>query len=98
MEFQRRPSRAGRTKHPQPAPRSHAMLRLLVCLLLAAIKRLTVVRNEQDHHVMEPNAKTVSDIWSDSSPIKGENRYYLRIEQTDGNMAWSSPLWISVTK
>jgi hypothetical protein len=62
----------------------------------AAIKRLTLVRNEQDHHVMESNTQTVSDTWTDSSPIKGENRYYLRIEQTDGNMAWSSPLWITV--
>jgi hypothetical protein len=28
--------------------------------------------------------------------MPGENRYYLRIEQTDGNMAWSSPVWVKV--
>jgi hypothetical protein len=62
----------------------------------APIKRLTIVRNEQDHHIIEPKAKSVSQTWTDSAPLKGENRYYLRIEQTDGNMAWSSPLWITV--
>jgi hypothetical protein len=33
--------------------------------------------------------------WTDAEPLKGENRYYLRIEQVDGNMAWSSPLWVT---
>ena len=58
----------------------------------APIKRLTIVRNEQDHHVIEPNAKSVGQTWTDSAPLKGENRYYLRVEQNDGNMAWSSPV------
>lgn len=45
---------------------------------------------------IEPNAKCVSQTWTDSEPLKGENRYYLRIEQSDGNMTWSSPLWITL--
>ncbi len=62
----------------------------------AAVKRLTVVRNEQNHHVLEPGAPSVDTVWTDPAPLAGENRYYLRIEQADGNMAWSSPLWIHV--
>jgi len=62
----------------------------------APVKRLTIVRNEQNHHVMEPGAKSVSSTWTDHSPLPGENRYYLRIEQADGNMAWSSPLWVTI--
>jgi hypothetical protein len=62
----------------------------------APVKRLTIVRNEHDHHVLEPNSPTVSETWTDPAPLKGENRYYLRIEQSDGNMAWSSPLWITL--
>ncbi len=62
----------------------------------APVQRLTVVRNEQDHHVLEPGAKSVDGAWTDPAPLPGENRYYLRIEQADGNMAWSSPLWITV--
>ena len=62
----------------------------------APIKRLTIVRNEKDHHVIEPNQDAISQTWIDSAPLTGENRYYLRVEQSDGNMAWSSPLWITV--
>ncbi len=62
----------------------------------APIKRLTIVRNEQNHHVLEPRASSVASTWTDENPLPGENRYYLRIEQADGNMAWSSPLWIHI--
>ena len=62
----------------------------------APVKRVTIIRNEEDYHVIEPNKKSVSGSWADASPVAGENRYYLRIEQKDGNMAWSSPLWITV--
>ena len=62
----------------------------------APLKRITIIRNEQDHHVITLSAKEVTETWTDASPVAGENRYYLRIEQTDGNMAWSSPLWITV--
>ncbi len=32
--------------------------------------------------------------YTDSNPLPGENRYYVRLQQEDGNMAWSSPVWI----
>ncbi|MCX6856760.1 MAG: hypothetical protein NTV80_17865 [Verrucomicrobia bacterium] len=62
----------------------------------AAIKRVTLVRNEKNHQQWEPNAKTFEQTFTDESPIAGENRYYLRVEQADGNMAWSSPVWVQV--
>jgi hypothetical protein len=62
----------------------------------AAIKRVTLVRNEKNHQQWEPNAKTFSQTFTDESPLPGENRYYLRVEQSDGNMAWSSPVWVQV--
>lgn len=62
----------------------------------AALKRITVVRNEVNHHVIEPGTPSIHQRWTDTSPLVGENRYYLRIEQVDGNMAWSSPLWLTV--
>lgn len=62
----------------------------------APIKRITLVRNEKDHQQWEPNTKTFDQTYTDSTPIAGENRYYLRVEQTDGNMAWSSPVWVQV--
>lgn len=62
----------------------------------APLKRITLVRNEVDHHTITPEAgaKTHRATFKDDAPLDGENRYYLRIEQSDGNMAWSSPVWV----
>ncbi|MSU59855.1 MAG: hypothetical protein EXS35_17095 [Pedosphaera sp.] len=62
----------------------------------APLKRVTLVRNETDHQTWEPGRKEIADGFTDAAPLPGENRYYLRVEQTDGNMAWSSPVWVTV--
>ncbi len=62
----------------------------------ADISRVTLVRNELNYQQWEPKAKTFGKSFTDESPDAGENRYYLRIEQADGNMAWSSPVWVQV--
>ncbi|MCP5111260.1 MAG: hypothetical protein GY953_10530, partial [bacterium] len=60
----------------------------------APLKRVTVVRNEEDHHVFEAiGGKLLETTYTDESPPAGENRYYIRVEQTDGNMGWTSPVW-----
>jgi len=62
----------------------------------ADIKQLTLVRNEENYRQWKPASNIVSQTFVDESPIAGENRYYLRVEQIDGNMAWSSPVWVQV--
>lgn len=62
----------------------------------AEISRVTLVRNEQNYQQWEPKAKSFEQAFTDEAPIAGENRYYLRVEQKDGNMAWSSPVWVQV--
>ena len=64
----------------------------------APISRVTLVRNEQDYQVYEPNteSKEFTRSCTDETPVKGENRYYVRIEQGDGNMGWTSPVWVTV--
>src|SRR6185436_1677184 len=52
----------------------------------APIKRVTIVRNEQDYQVYEPGKKEFEKEYKDGEPLAGENRYYIRVEQTDGNM------------
>jgi hypothetical protein len=64
----------------------------------AEISRLTLVRNEEDYQHWTPKEKTHEHAFADESPLNGENRYYLRIEQSDGNMAWSSPIWALVSE
>lgn len=62
----------------------------------SSIKRVTLVRNEQDYQSWTPNSKEVRQSFTDSTPLMTENRYYIRIEQSDGNMAWSSPVWVEM--
>ncbi|MFA6543731.1 MAG: hypothetical protein WCS99_04850 [Limisphaerales bacterium] len=64
----------------------------------ADIKRVTIVRNEKNHQVYEPGRREFEGTFTDAAPLAGENRYYLRVEQADGNMAWSSPVWVTVKR
>lgn len=64
----------------------------------ADVSQVTLVRNEQNHRQWQPLARSVAETFVDEAAAPGENRYYLRIEQADGNMAWSSPVWVTVTR
>ena len=54
------------------------------------------MRNEKNYQQWEVEAKNFEQTYTDEAPLAGENRYYLRVEQNDGNMAWSSPVWVQV--
>jgi len=59
-------------------------------------KRITIVRNEKDwKHFNEFEGKSFEKTISDEEMLEGENRYYVRVIQRDGNMAWSSPVWVT---
>lgn len=32
--------------------------------------------------------------WTDPAPAAGVHYYYVRVQQKDGELAWTSPLWI----
>lgn len=60
------------------------------------IARVEIVRNGDVARTEAP--ETADDIlrlhWQDQSVLKSETCYYLRVHQVDGEMAWSSPIWI----
>lgn len=62
----------------------------------AEVKQVTLVRNEQNYRQWKPGTKQVAETFVDEAPSAGENRYYLRVEQADGNMGWSSPVWVQM--
>jgi len=39
-----------------------------------------------------PMEQTVK--WTDPEPGKPDDYYYARVVQTDGGMAWTSPVWV----
>jgi hypothetical protein len=62
----------------------------------APLAKVTLVRNEEDRIVWKPGSREFTQRYTDSARTPGEYRYYLRVEQADGNMAWSSPVWVTV--
>jgi hypothetical protein len=66
----------------------------------APLRAVTIVRNEMNIRRTVPKTKTTDlDVtFTDEEPIKGVNRYYVRVEQVDGNMGWASPVWVTYTK
>jgi len=65
----------------------------------APLKRVTLDRNEGDWKVFdELDRATFETEVVDDNPGDKENRYYVRVEQADGNMAWSSPVSATVAE
>jgi hypothetical protein len=61
----------------------------------APIARVTIVRNEKNYKTFNLRDYEFETVWTDKKPLEGENRYYVRVEQWDGNMAWASPVWVN---
>ena len=59
------------------------------------VQKLVIIKNTREIHVEVPKCESVSFEWVDS---KGKEResdyYYVRLIQDDGEMAWSSPIWV----
>jgi hypothetical protein len=60
----------------------------------SSIVKLDIVRNNQYVYSVAPNRPTLDLRWTDADPPAGVAYYYVRIEQADANLAWSSPMWI----
>ncbi|MDQ6700375.1 MAG: hypothetical protein M3Z36_09330, partial [Acidobacteriota bacterium] len=58
------------------------------------IRQIDLIRNSEFLFTQKPNRKNVDFAYVDQSPRPGESYYYLRVMQLDGNLAWSSPIWI----
>lgn len=61
----------------------------------APIQQLVIFKNFEVAHEMKSDFPEINLTWEDDSPAKGENHYYLRVLQTDGQLAWSSPIWLN---
>ncbi|MFO0956083.1 MAG: hypothetical protein U0800_01305 [Isosphaeraceae bacterium] len=67
----------------------------------ASISKLHVIRDNKYMLSTEPKTKTVSFRYTDEDAALEPGKvhyYYVRIEQADGNLAWASPMWITVAK
>jgi len=60
------------------------------------ILRVDVVKNNMDVYTHMGSGSVESFHWYDREPLSGFTYYYLRVTQSDGEMAWSSPVWLQV--
>ena len=59
-----------------------------------------ILRNGEVVHTWKPKAATTEAkfTWTDPAPVreaKEASYYYVRVTQTDEQMAWSSPMWVT---
>jgi hypothetical protein len=58
------------------------------------LRKVEVIRNNQYIHSHASSGPALDFTYVDNEPPAGEVYYYIRVEQADGQLAWSSPVWI----
>ena len=59
------------------------------------IERVLVVKNNKFVYTQTPESKKVDFEYRDDDIEPGESYYYVRVEQSDGSLAWASPIWVN---
>lgn len=62
----------------------------------APIRSVTIVKNNAPVFTLPGEGYLVTAAWTDPQPARGGDYYYARVEQTDGEWIWSSPIWIEL--
>jgi hypothetical protein len=61
----------------------------------APLENIEIVKNNKFVFSNHPKKASVQLTYEDSDSKPGESYYYVRVQQSDGQMAWSSPMWIT---
>ena len=63
----------------------------------APFAKVTIIRDGREVYVNEAKTREVTFNWLDDTAQSGKTSwYYVRGEQTDGQLVWASPMWIAV--
>jgi hypothetical protein len=63
----------------------------------APIRRLAIIRDNETIALWHDLGPTIDLEWEERELLSGTHYYYVRVTQVDGNMAWSSPIWVTRT-
>ena len=58
------------------------------------IRQIDIVKNNNNLKTWRENKQCCTHIFEDAEKKTGRDYYYLRITQENGQMAWSSPIWL----
>ena len=61
----------------------------------APVKQVDVIRGQDFVYTLQNQTDDVSFSFVDEEPVSGEVHYYVRVQQADGQIAWSSPIWVN---
>jgi hypothetical protein len=57
-----------------------------------------VIKDNKYVYTMQPDRREIEFTWRDQSAAAGKTSYYyVRGEQSDGEVVWVSPMWITYT-
>ncbi len=59
------------------------------------IAGVVLIRDNQVVYSQTPKKRVVDFSFVETEPGKGSHFYYARIQQSDGQVAWSSPIWVT---
>ena len=59
------------------------------------VARIHLIRDASCIYKSEPGRQEAEFEYLDQEVGSGEHWYYVRVEQTDGELAWSSPIWVN---
>jgi hypothetical protein len=60
----------------------------------APIRQIDIIRSNSYLHTRQVMAAEADFTFTDNQPLAGESYYYVRVQQVDEQMAWSSPIWV----
>ncbi len=63
-----------------------------------SIDRIEVIKNNTFAYTAHPEGSTADFEFRDQNAKPGESYYYIRVEQHRGQLAWSSPIWVTLKK
>ncbi len=78
-----------------PGTRSEFELRVRI-LGTGPVRQVDVIRGQEFVYTLQNQTDDVEFRFVDQEPKPGEQYYYVRLQQADGQMAWSSPIWVTV--
>ncbi len=62
------------------------------------IDRIEVIRNNSFIYEFRPQGALADFEYRDQDAKPGESYYYIRVEQHAGQLAWSSPIWVTLAR
>jgi hypothetical protein len=62
------------------------------------LANVVILKDSEPVHTFQPGKPEFEAKWTDPKPVAGVHYYYVRVEQTGGELAWGSPMWIEYVK